>query len=459
MEDEGKEKGKGRARKWLKGLLLAFLGLWAVVIIALQLVLSSAFLTKVVNRLADRYVDGTVSFSDVKASMFRSFPNLNVTIGDFSLTYPHDRFAAYDSVATVSDRLRNLGRGSEVDTLAHFDRLSVSVNYIDLIRKKLDIRHVVLEHPRVFAHKYDSTAANWKMFRLEPKEDGSDSTVFDMPVSVGKVSLENRPFAVFTDLADTLSGTLFLKGMTAKGHYDVKENKLSRVHLSMDSLFVAGRLPSDTLALALDHLGVKEHGPHYDVDLKSKAYLALRSAGRMQIPLSASCEFTPDLQKKLFEIKDLKASVATLDLKGEGLLDMSRDSMYVKADVALEDEPVSEVTKFLGDNFPVLKKLKTDALVSADGHCDGYFDKQSGRIPEMFVHLTVPESKIGWKGIEETGRFDLEAIATSRDGKLVAEVQDLCVHVQGAGVKVKGTADDLLGDDPLIALDGDVHFR
>ena len=231
MTDEVKEeregKGRSRAGKWLKGILLAFLGLWAVVIIALQLLLSSAFLTKVVNRLADRYVDGTVTFSDVKASMFKSFPNLNVSIGDFSLTYPHDRFAAYDSVATVSDSLRNLGRGTEMDTLAHFDRLSVSVNYMDLIRKKLNIRHVVLEHPRVFAHRYDSTAANWKMFKLEPKESDSDSTLFSMPVSVGKVSLEDRPFAVFTDLADTLSGTLHFKEMSAKGHYDAVERKLS----------------------------------------------------------------------------------------------------------------------------------------------------------------------------------------------------------------------------------------
>ena len=459
MEEEGKGKGKGRVRKWLKGILIAFLGLWAVVIIALQLLLSSAFLTKVVNRLADRYVDGTVTFSDVKASMFRSFPNLNVSIGDFSLTYPHDRYAAYDSVATVSDSLRNMGRGTDLDTLAHFDRLSVSVNYVDLLRKKLNIRHVVLEHPRVFAHRYDSTAANWKMFRLEPKEDGADSTVFDMPVSVGKVSLEDRPFGVFTDLADTLSGVLVLKGMTAKGHYDIKENTLSRVDFSMDSLFVAGRLPADTVALALDYLGVKEHGPHYDVDLKSKAFLALRSAGKMEIPLSASCEFTPDLKEKLFEIKDLKASVATIDLTGDGLLDMSRDSMYIKADVAMEDEPVKEVTDYFGDNFPVLKKLKTDALLSADGHCDGYYDKKSGRLPKMSVHLTVPESHIGWKGIDETGRFDLEATATTRDGKLVAEVQDLCVHVQGAGVQVKGNADDLLGGDPLFAVDGDVHFR
>ena len=463
MTDEVKEeregKGRSRAGKWLKGILLAFLGLWAVVIIALQLLLSSAFLTKVVNRLADRYVDGTVTFSDVKASMFKSFPNLNVSIGDFSLTYPHDRFAAYDSVATVSDSLRNLGRGTEMDTLAHFDRLSVSVNYMDLIRKKLNIRHVVLEHPRVFAHRYDSTATNWKMFKLEPKESDSDSTLFSMPVSVGKVSLADRPFAVFTDLADTLSGTLHFKEMSAKGHYDAVERKLSRVNFSMDSLFVAGRLPSDTLALALDHLGVKEHGPHYDIDLESKAYLALRSAGRMEIPLSASCEFTPDFQKKLFEVKDLKASVATIDLTGEGLVDMSLDSMYVKADVAMEDEPVSDVTKYFGENFPVLKKLKTDALLSADGHCDGYYDKESGRLPKMFVHLTVPESHIGWKGIDETGRFDLEATASTRDGKLVAEVQDLCMHVQGANVQLKGSADDILGGDPLVSMDGDVHLR
>ena len=461
MTEEEIEKGKGtgKARRWIRGIILAFLGLWAMVIIALQLLLSSAFLTKVANRVAERYVDGTVSFSDIKASMFKSFPNLNVSIDDFSLTYPHDRYAAYDSLGNVNPRLLGLGRGTDLDTLAHFDRLSLSVNYLDLIRRRVNVRHVMLEHPRIFAHRYDSTAANWNMFKLEPKEDDSDSTVFDMPVSVSKVSLGKRPFAVFTDQADTISGTLFFKEMTAKGHYVAKDQKFSGVNFSVDSLFVAGRLPSDTLALALDYLGVKEHGPHYDIDLKSKAFLALRSAGRMQVPLGASCEFTPDLQKKRFEIKDLKASVATIDLTGEGLVDMSSDSLYVKADAAIEDEPVSEVTEYFGDNFPILKKLKTDALISADAHCDGYFNKAAGRIPEMSVHLTVPESHVGWEGIDEKGRFDLEAVARTRDGKLVAEVHDLCMNIQGAGVQLKGSADDILGGDPLLSMDGDVHFR
>ena len=72
----------------------------------------------------------------------------------------------------------------------------------------------------------------------------------------------------------------------------------------------------------------------------------------------------------------------------------------------------------------------------------------------MSVHLTVPESHIGWKGIDETGRFDLEATASTRDGKLVAEVQDLCMHVQGANVQLKGSADDILGGDPLVSMDG-----
>lgn len=59
-----------------------------MIIIVLQIALNSKVLTRVVNDVAKEYVDGDVTFTGVKASMFKSFPNLNVTIDNFSITYP-----------------------------------------------------------------------------------------------------------------------------------------------------------------------------------------------------------------------------------------------------------------------------------------------------------------------------------------------------------------------------------
>ena len=414
-------------RRLLRWIVFPLLGILAIVFVALQVVLDSAFLAKAVNSIADEYVDGTVAFSRVRASMFRSFPNLNVSIDDFSLTYPHDRFAAYDSLVSPGDSLHNLGRSYPVpelvegpgqDTLAHFDRLSVSVNYLEAFRKRIRVRHAILEHPRIFAHRYDSVTANWNIFKTGPSSD-KDPSSFKVPdIKVGKLSLGKEAFAVFTSIPDSLEA-----------------------------------------ALSLDHLTLKNHRDHYDIDLLSRILIIAEPTGRMVLPLQLKTRFIPDFERNVYELQGLRASVATVDMTGSARVDMSGEHMYIKAGARIDREPVSEVVDYFGDNFPILKKLHTDALISLDADCDGYYIPETKSLPELSVHLEVPDSHIGWEGIGEKGRFDLDATATVVDGRLTAQVQDFCFHIQGADINLSGSAADLLCDDPLLNIDSNLHLR
>ena len=254
-----KENFRRGSWRWLKPVLWTVLGIWILLIVALQVVLNSSVLTRVADRFADEYVNGDVTFSGIKASMFKSFPNLNVTVDDFSITYPHDRFAAFDSLDVPGSHLLKSGRGESADTLAHFRKLSVSINYLAAAVGRIRIRHAMLDHPRIFAHQYDSTSANWNMFgdgSAKEDSDSSDSSSPLPPLSIGKVSLYGRPFVVYTNPSDTIFGCIFFKSLSAKGHYDARKGKIENVNLSLDSLFVAGRLPADTVALGIEHLGI-----------------------------------------------------------------------------------------------------------------------------------------------------------------------------------------------------------
>ena len=57
-----------------------------------------------------------------------------------------------------------------------------------------------------------------------------------------------------------------------------------------------------------------------------------------------------------------------IDFTAEGSVDMSSDSLLIQAEAALENEPVNEVTEYFGDNFPILKKLDTDAILKIIGN-------------------------------------------------------------------------------------------
>ena len=445
----------------LKPVLWVLLGIWAIIIIVLQVVLNSAVLTRIVDRFADEYVDGDVTFSGIKASMFKSFPNLNVTIDDFSITYPHDRFAAYDSTDVPGGYLLGAGRDGKADTLAHFDKLSVSINYIAATTGRVRIRHATLDHPRIFAHRYDSTKANWNMFGDDLAIDASDTSSSSSnlpPISIGKVSLYGRPFVVYTNPTDTIFGCIFFKNLTAKGHYDARKGKIERVGVTLDSLFAAGRLPADTVAFGLERLDVKERAGHFDVNMSSRLFLGLKSSGRMSIPVEINGDIFPELDKKTVSVERMKARIATLELSADGKADFSGKDIYVKAAAGIEKASVNELVEYFGNNFPVLKKLRTDALLSLNASCDGCYDKSTGSLPHLSVRVLVPDSRIGWKGIDGEGRFDLDITAKSQDGKLTADVPDFCLSVNGMNVSLSGTADDLLGEDPLFDIHSDIHI-
>ena len=445
----------------LRPVLWVFLGIWAVIIIALQVVLNSTVLTRIVDRFADEYVDGDVTFSGIKASMFKSFPNLNVTIDDFSITYPHDRFAAYDSTGAPGGYLLGAGRNGKADTLAHFDNISVSINYVAAVTGRIRIRHAILKHPRIFAHQYDSTQANWNMFGDGPAKDAGDTSSSSSklpPISIGKVSLDGRPFVVYTNPADTIFGCIFLKSLTAKGHYDARKGKIEKVSVALDSLFAAGRLPADTVAFGLERLDVKEKAGHFEVSMSSRLFLGLKSSGRMSIPVKINGDIFPELDKKAVTVDRMKARIATLELNANGKADFSGKNIHVKAAADIEKASVSELADYFGDNFPILKKLRTDALLSLNASCDGCYDNSTGSLPPLSVRVLVPDSRIGWKGIDGDGRFDLDITAKSQNGKLTADVPDFCLSVNGMKVSLSGTADDLLGEDPLFDINSDIHI-
>lgn len=423
MEKEVKKRAKGKGRGALKAVLWTILGLWLLVMVIIQLALTPKVLSKAVHTVAREYLDGSVSFSGIKASMLRSFPNLEISVDDFTLTYPHSRFAPFDSVETAGDSLCLAGWGpsegteERIDTLASFARLRASVNYMEALRKKIRVPHVILERPRIFIHQYDSTAANWNVIRLEGGEDDDSSFVMP-PLSIGKVSLEKDAHAVYTCAADTLA-----------------------------------------LALDMDHLTLKSHHDHYDIDLETLVTMALAEAGRMELPVSLKGKFMPDFDKNAYAVENLRASVATIDFTADGKTVIGKDSIFVKADLAVKDEPVKEVTEYFGKNFPVLLKLDTDARISLDAGVDGYYVISTGEMPPMSVRMGVPDARLGWEGIKEKGRFDLEATATVVDGKLTADVPDLCFHIDGADITLKGSADDILGGDPRLNVDGRLHLK
>ena len=452
--------------KILKGVLIGIAVLLAVLLIALQAVMTPKYLTKIVRNIASEYIEGDLSFSEVRASVLKSFPYLNVSIDDCSLTYPHDRYSRFDSLRTDTTSrfsLINAGRAEAADTLASFRRFSASVNYLSFLKKKkIDIHAVELKHPRIFAHYFDSTAASWDILPISKNDE--DTTKTPLPeIEVKKIELTERPFIVFTDPADTLFGLLTMRNIRFNGLVNTEDFGNSLLGLKADSMFVSGRLPKDTIAVAIDRLGLEGDKENMDIETDARLFMATGSFGRIAVPVSlAASGNMPEREDgaAAVSIKSMDLKVTSLEMTGNGDVVLYPDSTFIKAEALIDDCPLGELVEEFKDNFPFLKKIKTDAKISLDAICDGYYNPSRKTLPDLIAEIVIPKASVDYEGLGRKAFLGLNATAeTDENMKLDLDVSELLLDIVGVQLKATGGAESLLGEDPLFKLDGRINSR
>lgn len=440
-------------KKWLAAGLSVFLGLWLLIIIALQIVLNSGFLTRNVNRLASEYVDADISFGKVSASMFKSFPNLNVEIEDLRISYPHERYAAFDS-AGIYGKLLDAGRGSGGDTLAVFNTLHLSIDYIRAITGKFVIRNAAVDGARIFAHAYDSTTANWNIFGFSSDgEEDSDTESTPMPdICIKHLALTGHPRIVFTSQPDTVYASLRMAKTAFDGSLELRNLKDSKINFYIDSLTVAGRLPADSLLFSMREFSIKEQKGAYIVESDADIRIADKMLGRLSLPVSLSAGVRlPEKDGNRYSIENLALRIATMDFRGNAFAEPGIDSTYVRAELSLASCPVQKtIETFCRSIMPEAMRLKTDAAVSLTALCDGYYIPKSGALPELIGEIMIPRSSVAYEGIDYKGELalDMEA-ATDRNGVLSVALDNMDIYLAGIGLSAKGSVEDPLSRDPL----------
>lgn len=455
-----------KAKKVVRGILLGILGFLLVVLLTVQFLLRPSVLTRLVNKYAAEYVEGSLEFSKVRASVFRSFPNLNVSIDSCALTYPHERYQRFDSLYEDSGlrfSLQKMGLGAEgTDTLASFDRLEVSLNYMALIRGRYNIHKAILEHPRIFAHYFDSTAANWDILPLGEDDPADTVSSPTPPISLSRIQISGRPLVVYTNPADTMHLMLAFRKLALDGSISTDDLPKAHGELGIDSLFLSGRLPADTVALRLEHLGASAERRHVNLELDAKAFLASGSFGRLRVPLHIDADADiPHRHDDALELvlNSLGINISALRLDGQGNVVAHPDGL-VDMDItaSVDKAPLGSLIDTYRDNFPFLKKIRTDALLSVDASAKGTYG--GGSIPAIDASVRIPMSTLNYEGVGRSGRLALNATATTDNSQKVnVDVSRLLVDILGAKLNLQATAGDVLGSDPVLSLDGTARAR
>lgn len=216
--------------------MLVLLALCIVMVGAVSAVLNSDLKDKLIHDIIGEYVDGNLEYGRVKLSLLKSFPNLYVGLYDVSLTYPSDRFEGY--------RVRNdEGRCADVDTLLSIALIETGITF-DAVRWNKDF-HLLETHihkMRAFLHSYDSTSANWNIFKTSsPPKDTVKKGSFLDNLALEEIKLDGLcvedPYVVYDDAVSGLYAVLDFDDLELKAQVKKKTGGLYlNVDTSLDSL-------------------------------------------------------------------------------------------------------------------------------------------------------------------------------------------------------------------------------
>lgn len=451
-----------RCRKRIGRAAIGIMAFWISCIIVLEIILSTSLVTDTVNRIASRYIDGNISFGKVSASVLKRFPAVTVNLEDFCITYPSDRFADEEK-ESPQGMLLYAGSGKDADTLASFSGFSASVNVTPLLFGKIAVPEVRLENPKVYAHAYGNGKVNWDMIQLgtdEAAEENEDTEAALPDISIGKIDLDGKSRIIYTDSRDTVFVLIGLRKAGFEGRLKTHNKARSRIGLEVDSLFVAGRIAADTLALGLDRLRIHEHGDHMDVGLKAKATVATKTFGRMNVPVDmrGTLHFPEDSVFAL-GVHDFKAEIAAIPFKGEADLRFHPDRTSVEGKLMVDECHVEDILgKFVKNFIPEVSEIKTDAVIGLNATCKGDYIHATGKLPVFSVDVLMPHATVAHKGLGEELEIALDAyLANTRQGRMNINVNDLVLKTEGLDINGFGGMLDILSDDPSISIDCKVY--
>ena len=435
--------------------MLWIAGIWIAVLVILQIALSPSVLTRIVDRYAAEYIDGSLSFGKVRLSVFRHFPNIGITMDDCALTYPAEKYDSLETAGAYGILLRE-GCGDVSDTLASFRHFSAGINIGSLLTGKVSIPHIILEQPRIFAHSYDDGSANWNIFRSGDSD--SDTTAAELPpLAIGRIRLTENPHIVYTDSKDTVFVMLDVRKMAFDGRLDTRNNSRNRIGFYMDSLIMAGNIAGDTLGFRLSEMHIREQNSQYKLHSKADAMLATSSFGRMDIPieLKGTVSFPKDSVPAV-KLSGFEVEVASIPIRLESVLRRTEGCTEIDARFDIEECRIEKVKEdYLKNIFPEAGKFRTDAIISMQGSCKGRIG--NGSVPSMNMNLSIPDSYISHKEIPQDLRLSLNASAdTDENGRIRVSMDDLKVGTQGLELSAKGGSEDISGDDPLIDMEGSI---
>ena len=347
--------------------LLRILFIVIIVLLAAMITLPTVFKDEILSKSKELINDNLrarVEFEDIRLSLFRRFPNMNVGIKDLSIS----------------------GTGQfEKDTLIRFDSFDAELDLLSLFRKNIAVEGIYLIQPRLHAKVAADSAVNWDIMKA------TEETEAEVP-DTGAAKIDYR---------------VDLKTFKIEGGHILYEDALSGMQASLDNLNfeLKGDLGADSSAIDL-HLDI------HPVDLQMGAIKYLN-----QSSVVFDAGIGANLEAGRYYIRDNVFSLNALALNFDGLIEMLEDGR-INTDIKFATSKAG--FKSLLSMVPAIymqdfQDLNTSGQLSLQGAVSGYY--KDSILPSLDMNLQVENAMFSYPDLPKKAEHIAISLQTYFDGQ------------------------------------------
>lgn len=369
MTSETPKKKKSLLRRILK-----WTGITLLVLIIL--IIAAPFLFKkqivqFVKDTANKELNAKVNFGDFDLSLFRSFPDFNLSV---------------DSVSVA-----NIGE-FEGDTLLYAKNLSLSLDLMSVIKgDKYEIHTISIDQPRIHAIVLKNGKANWDITKPSADTAATADTSKSAPFKMGLEKFEiKNGYIVYDDASLGFYTELYNMNHTLKGD------------------FTSDNFVMETLT-EIERFTMNYGGVAYMNNVKT----------RIKADLDA------DMPKFKFTFKDNEFSFNELTLGLDGFFAMPKDDMDMDLKFKANQTEFKNILSLVPGVYTAdFKDVKTSGSLSLDGFAKGIYNDK--KMPAFGCKLLIKDAMFQYPSLPKSAtNIQVDLLVDNKTGEPDATVIDL----------------------------------
>lgn len=319
---------------------LKITGIAILSVFILLLVIPLLFKGKIINVVKEevgKTVDARIEFPDISISFIKNFPNLNVTLDQFSVA--------------------GKGRFNE-DTLLTVKKISLTLDIMSVIKgEQYVIKKILIDEPVINLKVLGDSTANWDIVKMEPskQDETSSDTSSAFSIAMNNFRINNATIV-----------------------YEDKPNKTSASIAGLE-FTLSGDLSAGTTTLKTESV----------INSLTVDYGNVRYMNKASVKFDAV--INADMQNKLFTFEKNTLSVNDLKINFDGWVKMLEESYEL--DIKF-NTPDTEFKSVLSMIPAIYSKQFSDVKTSGDFKLDGFAKGvyENDNLPAFGLELQVSDA-------------------------------------------------------------------